>query len=703
MNKRIQFFASVAIMICVLENGFSAEENSAKAEISFSSLLKEMTNRDSLARLPEAGFTCRQFSSYDRNSVGVEQPGWFANWDRSQFMGVEENEGRREYVLMDAKGPGAIVRFWATWHGPSGKEFYNGILRVYLDGATEPAIKGKIKEIISGGQLAGKPLSNSLSPTTNPKRRAHNLYLPIPYAKGCKVTYESPEMDDFGAQKGEALYYQINYRSYAEGTPVESFSMEALQKSRWLLADIQSDLSCYRRTDRCMLLKENIRGIFQANDSKTVRLSGAGAIRELSFKLEAEDIDQALRSTVLEIEFDGEQAVWCPMGDFFGTGHQLNPYRSWYTEVSQDGTLACYWIMPFEKSAAVTVHNLGESPVAVTLGEIRHSGWEWDERSMHFHSSWRNYHSAKTRGDKSMSGDGAFDVNYVEIQGRGVYVGDTLTVFNGANGWWGEGDEKIYVDGEKFPSHFGTGTEDYYGYAWCRPEFFEAPFHAQPNGGGNLAGGFSVNNRYRALDAIPFEQSLKFDMELWHWKDTRINFAPASFWYARPGASSNVKPAPEEAKRPVAKNLEIVVKKVEGALEAESFKILQADGGTTEIQDGSFSFKWSGNKQLWWKYADINNKLVLEFPVKKAGTYEIIAALTRANDYGIVKIAVNGQVKIETLDLYNSTVIAKEISLGKSQLKKGANQLEVTIIGANPKAVKSGMFGVDYLLIKEEK
>ena len=68
-----------------------------------------------------------------------------------------------------------------------------------------------------------------------------------------------------------------------------------------------------------------------------------------------------------------------------------------------------------------------------------------------------------------------------------MYVGDCLTLFNTVYAWRGEGDEKIYVDGESFPSHFGTGTEDYYGYAWCRPERFTGhPFIAQPDGSGNF-------------------------------------------------------------------------------------------------------------------------------------------------------------------------------------------------------------------------
>ena len=138
---------------------------------------------------------------------------------------------------------------------------------------------------------------------------------------------------------------------------------------------------------------------------------------------------------------------------------------------------------------------------------------------MHFHATWRQLTEVETLGNL-VEDPKAVDVNYVTGRRKGVYVGDTLTMFNG-DAWWGEGDEKVYVDGEKFPSHFGTGTEDYYGYAWCRPEYFTAPFHAQPEGGGQSAGGFSVNYRYRALDAIPFTKSFQFDMELWHWARPR--------------------------------------------------------------------------------------------------------------------------------------------------------------------------------------
>jgi hypothetical protein len=115
-----------------------------------------------------------------------------------------------------------------------------------------------------------------------------------------------------------------------------------------------------------------------------------------------------------------------------------------------------------------------------------------------------------------------------------------LSLHNGAAGWWGEGDEKIFVDAEVFPSHFGTGTEDYYGYSYGNAASFEAPFHAQPRGKGNNAVAYTTNTRTRGLDAIPFDKSLRLDMELWHWASTKLTCAVATHWYATQDSTCNV-------------------------------------------------------------------------------------------------------------------------------------------------------------------
>ncbi|MHC4434826.1 MAG: hypothetical protein ACYTBS_23555, partial [Planctomycetota bacterium] len=195
MNKRTGSWIVVGVLCAALVLTNSAPAASSET-ITFQSLLEEMVDRDHLSRLPSPVYSCRQFSSYDRHSTEPGSPTWWANSDRSYFIRIEEDKGRKEHVLMDTDGPGAIVRFWSTWHGPGGGEFSNGTLRFYIDGKAEPVIEGPMADLISGGKLVGEPLSRGVSPETAFRHRGHNLYLPIPYAKHCKVTYETKSFID---------------------------------------------------------------------------------------------------------------------------------------------------------------------------------------------------------------------------------------------------------------------------------------------------------------------------------------------------------------------------------------------------------------------------------------------------------------------------------------------------------------------------
>ena len=647
--------------------------------VTLETLLDEMLDRDAIARTPSPSYTCRQFSSYDRRADCATNPAtWYANGDQRQFLRVDEVNGRKESVMMDAEGPGAIVRWWCTWKDPQ------GTLRIYIDDAPGPVVEGNDGAVISGGALAGAPLSAERS-------RGHDLYLPIPYAKRCRVTWEAPDKGPF--------YYQINHRTYAAGTAVESFSKAALAK-----ANARIDAACATLTRAAGTVAGEPAGVLDGplapGGSREVKLDGPGAIRGLAVRLSAADQDQALRSTVLEIEFDGARAVWCPVGAFFGVGHSLRPYESWYSDARSDGTLTCRWVMPFAKSAVVRLRNLGAAPVEVAGGRVTRGAWTWDDRSMHFRATWRQHADLMTQTNAGAD-HGAFDVNYVEIAGQGVYAGDSLTVDNSVRAWWGEGDEKIFVDGEVFPSHFGTGTEDYYGYAWCFSAPFSAPFHAQPTGEGNSKPGMSVNSRWRALDAIPFTRSLKVDMELWHWKKTRVHYAPATFWYARPGATCNVAPAPAGAARPVADVPQPIEPaepafRIEGAIEGESLRVLEKTGGETRTQEWPHPI-WSRDEQLWWTHGKPGDRLVLEVPVARAGRTRVEANCTLAIDYGVMKFSLGGRVLKDRVDFFNDGVVARMIDLGVIDLPAGPVKLEVTIVGANPRAKPSHMFGLDCL------
>ena len=529
MKDRTVLFPIIGIFAAVLFQSLeicrAAEPASASNPvISTVSLLAEMTDADNLARFPEQPYKCVEESSYDRKSISPDKPGWFANHDTSEFIRKETVNGHDEYVMMEDNGPGAIVRLWSAWAGGAEK----ATLRFYFDGQTAPAIEGPVEEILGGLKMANKPFSSIAPDTTNrPNQRAHNLFLPISYAKGCKVTYQ-PD-----AKLG-LYWYQVHFRKYAEGTPVETFKMADLPALKVTIAATAAKLAdvpalpvgCAVRT---LDAKELAPGATASLD-----FTGPSALRRIRLNLAQNTPAAALCDLEVQLDFDGVPAVRCPVGYFFAIGPRFADYKTWMLE-STGQTMACHWVMPFAKDASLRLVNNGKAPVTASLEAIS-SPWAWDRRSLHFHAEHKEYRGITGYGwSKEVK-----DWNYVTVNGCGRHVGDNLFVDNTqassqtGNIWWGEGDEKIYVDGESFPSQFGTGTEDYYGYAHARPEAFSAPFHAQPYASGDRASGVTSDLRLRLLDDTVFTKSLKFDMELWHTKPPAVDWIPTTFYYLKP-------------------------------------------------------------------------------------------------------------------------------------------------------------------------
>ncbi len=532
---------NVMVILCLFASmACPAQE----AVITLETLLNEMTDRDRVARFPDPEYRLRQQSSYHRDAKTPKDPeGWFANKDRGFFIRTEVNDGREEWVLMDVEGPGAMGRTWMpdpriTPMVLSGRrkaptEF--GTLRVYLDGNPEPVLEGMPYDLLHWPYPFGhKSLSSTVS------------YLPFPWAKSCKITLDIVPQ-----------YFIFTYREYAEGTKVETLTMNTLAAAKKEM----------KRIGDVLVEADNPSGNWRKSLGETLEPgaeislklpAGTHAIRTLSVKLGAYDNPQVTRSMVLKIEFDNQETVWAPVGDFFGTGVGLHPFKGWYRSVAKDGTMTCRWVMPYQQSAKVSLVNLLDTPVEAQL-KVVVASWEWDDRSMYFHGSWRHKANIKTMPRS--------DWNYITLKGRGVYVGDTLTVWNPVKIWWGEGDAKIWVDGESFPSIFGTGTEDYYAYSYGgqNRSFYEHPFHAQvrvmdfdQNYEGEVpiirvTQGYSTETRTRAIDAMPFGKSLQVDMEIWHWEECEVDYSVATYWYARTGTECNAEPAPKKAQQNIRK------------------------------------------------------------------------------------------------------------------------------------------------------
>ena len=498
--------------------------------ITLGSLLREMTDPAAVAHFPEPPYECLQASSYNRASTNRNQPdrgttGWFADSDGVGFIRTEIKDGKTEWVLMEHTGPGCITKIWTPFFYYDFNERVGPNLRIYLDGAESPVIDESLIRLVRGDGTFASPLATKTA-------RAGDSYVPIPFAKSCKITLTK-----------KAFYNIINYRAYPAGTKVETFTREGHAAAAKVLAAAGNTLTAPPPADLGALKKS---ATLKPGGKLALKLPrGPQAVRQFTVRFPAATTNSAaLRSTVLTMKFDGEETVWTPLGDFFCSTDSLHPFHTFQRTLLADGTMICRWPMPYRKSGEVRLTNLGKSPIAAEL-QADVTPWQWEETSMHFFARWRP--------DELVPGSPFQDWNFVDVRGQGVYVGDNWAVLNPQAGWWGEGDEKIYVDGaweRGFPTHFGTGSEDYYGWAGgvnpTRADEFSTPFLANVRVGGLNADtkGYNLCTRTRALDAMPFRQRLVFDMESSFGVDIRhpwdlLGYSAVTFWYAKPGATHN--------------------------------------------------------------------------------------------------------------------------------------------------------------------
>jgi hypothetical protein len=527
----------VALSLCAAGCAEREREPAPAAPITLSSLLAEMTDSAAVAQLPEPEYRGLQASSYNRASTNRKQPnqdetGWFADEDSWGFIRTEG----REWVILEHEGPGCITKMWTPFFYYDFNDRKGPDIRIYLDDDPQPVLDENFIALVTG--QGSFPL-----PFVGRTARAGNSYLPIPFAKRCKVTLTR-----------KPFYNIVNYRAYPTGTRVESFDRADLGTLQPQIAAAGKTLMEAAEGPAPEVIAQRL--VMEPHSARPIALpSGPSAVRWFSVHLDGGPA--SLRSTILKFTCDGEQTIWCPLGDFFCSADAIHPFHTWQRTVSTDGTMTSRWLMPYRTSATLEIENLGPTRVTAVV-RVGVAPWTWTDRSMYFHAHWRP--------DEWLPGAPMCDWNFIDIRGEGVYIGDAWTVLNPTQGWWGEGDEKIYVDGDwdrGFPSHFGTGTEDYYGWAGgvvpTRADEFSAPFLANVRVGGVDGGqtrGFNICTRTRMLDAIPFSERLCFDMEASPGTDQRrptdyLGYSAVTFWYARPGATHNRPPQPTAASRPI--------------------------------------------------------------------------------------------------------------------------------------------------------
>lgn len=272
-----------------------------------------------------------------------------------------------------------------------------------------------------------------------------------------------------------------------------------------------------------------------------------------------------LKDLVLRMYWDEEASpsVEVPVGDFFGLNlNEYVLYASAAMSVASVKALNCYLPMPFRRAAKITVTNEGPRDVGAYYSNIDYELWpELPGEFGYFHAQyrqaapcrgwtddWRSNGDPLVEDRKNRDGQGNYVV--LEASGRGQYVGVTQGVLQNQDGWWGEGDDMIFIDGALRPTINGTGSEDYFNGAW---DFGGQPFHYPYNGAPLIVnpervGGRWCLYRWHLPDPIRFERSLRVTLEHGHANHRSDNYFTVAYWYqSEPHAA--FPPLPERQRR----------------------------------------------------------------------------------------------------------------------------------------------------------
>lgn len=271
-----------------------------------------------------------------------------------------------------------------------------------------------------------------------------------------------------------------------------------------------------------------------------------------------------LKKLVLRMYWDGESepSVEAPVGDFFGLGNGEHfMYESLPLSVGSIKALNSFFPMPFNKSARITVTNEGKEKVGSFYFNIDMRAYSKPlaADTLYFHAEYRQCAPCKgwtsdwqsnveDKVNKRPNLDGEGNYVFLEAAGRGHFVGVTQSIFQNQDDWWGEGDDMIFVDGEKLPSIHGAGSEDYYLGAWG----FDGGASSYLLFGVPVKGGYTAGSRWSVYrfhvdSPIPFTKSIRVTIEHGHANHRSDNFFSVAYWYqAEPHAKLPALPPVED-------------------------------------------------------------------------------------------------------------------------------------------------------------
>ncbi|MEN6577937.1 MAG: glycoside hydrolase family 172 protein [Phycisphaerales bacterium] len=244
------------------------------------------------------------------------------------------------------------------------------------------------------------------------------------------------------------------------------------------------------------------------------------------------------RLNIFRVYWDGEEtpSIECPAGDFFACGMgQYTQVTSLPVCVNPKSGFNCYWMMPFRKGCKITMTNI-DSKAMILYYQIDYTLTNVPESMGYFHAQFRRVNPLPEKQDYTLV-DG--------LRGQGHYVGTYMTWGSNSPGWWGEGEIKFFLDGDKeFPTVCGTGTEDYFCGSYGFEKFegegyqeFSSPFTGMPQVIESPKQPRFGLYRWHIMDPIRFEKDLRVTIQALGWQSEgrylplKDDLSSVAYWY----------------------------------------------------------------------------------------------------------------------------------------------------------------------------
>jgi hypothetical protein len=403
---------------------------------------------------------------------------------------------------------------------------------------------------------------------------------------------------------------------------------------------------------------------------------------------------------LLRIYWDGSErpGVEAPVGDFFANCFgKRSEVKSLPVAVEDADSYNCFWHMPFRKSARVEIVNQGDKPVNLLYYNI---DWVKKERlpkdTPYFYAQYRQEYPVQHGKDYVL----------LDTKGKGHYVGTVLSVRTRSPAWFGEGDEKIYIDGEAKPSIWGTGTEDYFLSAWglktTSTPYFGVPYFDQ----WGIVGGHTSAYRWHVSDPIVFNTGIRVTFEHFGWiapdenpenKTTSWNereddYASVAFWY-QTGVPTFTARAPSgpERRLPSLERLTAYARDFGGPEH-------HGEGRTTRQQLSLYE----GAQLLYMPAAQEKAWLEIPFQVAKKEPLRLLLNVTKSYDFGRYQPFLNGVKLGGPIDLYSAELASEEVHLLDFWPEPGKYTLRLECVGKAP-ASTGYYLGLESVRLRERR